>query len=55
MIKMDMFSKKEAFINTRKNIITIIEETVDERNDDFSTLLKMVYEKCVDRGERATA
>lgn len=49
MIKMDMFSKKEAFINTRKNIITIIEETVDERNDDFSTLLKMVYEKCVDR------
>lgn len=46
LIKMDMFSKKEVLINTKKFIISAIEETINDGVDEFSDILEKVYEKC---------
>lgn len=48
LIKMDMFSKKEVLINTKKYIISTIEETINAGVDEFPDILETVYEKCKD-------
>ena len=45
-IKMDMFPKKEVLINTRKTIISLIEESVASGVEGFPELLTDVYDKC---------
>lgn len=45
-IKMDMFPKKEVLINTRKKIVLLIEESIDNGVEEFPELLSDVYDKC---------
>lgn len=45
-IKMDMFPKKEVLINTRKIIISLIEQSVASGVEEFPELLTDVYDKC---------
>jgi len=45
-IKMDMFPKKEVLINTRKNIVLLIEESIANGVEEFPELLIDVYNKC---------
>lgn len=49
LIKMDMFSKKEVLINTRKEIISLIKEAIDRGVEKFPDLLIDVYDKCEER------
>lgn len=49
LIKMDMFSKKEVLINTRKEIISLIKEAIDSGIEGFSDLLIDVYDKCEEK------
>ena len=55
LIKMDMFSKKEVLINTKKYIISAISETVNDGVEEFSDILEAVYEKCAGDEKIATA
>ena len=48
LIKMDMYSKKEVLINTKKYIVSVISKTVSDGVEDFSDMLETVYEECVD-------
>lgn len=48
-IKMDMFSKKEVLISTRKNISALVAESVANGIEDFNVLLKDVYDKCISK------
>lgn len=48
MIKMDMFSRKEVLINTKKQIVTYIDDAVNSELDAFPAILGFVYEKCVE-------
>lgn len=48
-IKMDMFSKKEVLISTRKNISALVVESVANGIEDFNDLLKDVYDKCISK------
>lgn len=49
MIKMDMFSKKEVLINTKKEIISLVKEAVDSGIEEFPDILIDVYDKCQNR------
>ena len=48
MIKMDMFSKKEVLINTKKHIVAYIDDAVNSGFDEFPVILGVVYEKCIE-------
>ena len=48
MIKMDMFSKKEVLINTKKHIVAYIDDAVNSGVDEFPVILGVVYEKCIE-------
>lgn len=45
-IKMDMFSDKRLFVETRRKILNIIEEVNDSGIDDMPGILQNVYDKC---------
>lgn len=51
MIKMDLFSKKEVLINTKKTIVVLIEEAANGGIDDFPTILENVYTRCLEDDE----
>lgn len=55
MIKMDLFSKKEVLINTKKTIVAYIEEAVDGGIDEFSAILENVYARCSEDEEFPTS